>query len=132
MKLEMVVEWTIGTRERYDWKGGVLVARQPWGWELPPVNYGCIPRYFNPADQAELDAIWCDPTPVAPGVWLEGEVLGMVWVNDFDHKILLGQPGDLEKLDRVGLEAWFVGRDARITAAEEALAFIASLPAGSG
>jgi inorganic pyrophosphatase len=127
MKLTMVVEWTIGSRERYDWRDGALVARQPWGWELSPVNYGCIPGYFNPADRAELDAIWCDPVPIALGVWLEGEVLGMVWLSDLDHKILLGRPGDLEKLDRAGLEAWFVGREARIAAAEEALAIIASL-----
>ncbi|RIH85762.1 hypothetical protein Mterra_01621 [Calidithermus terrae] len=134
MKLRMVVEWTIGTRERYDWKEGALVPRRPWpeAWELPPVNYGCIPGYFNPADRVELDAIWCDPAPVAAGEWLEGEVLGMVWVGDCDHKILLGRPGDLEKLDRAGLEAWFVGREARIAPAEEALEFIAGLRRDGG
>jgi inorganic pyrophosphatase len=127
----MVVEWTLGTRERFDWKDGILVPQSrvwPLEWGLPPVNYGCVPGYWNPNDDAELDAITANPEPLKVGTKLTGDVLGMVWTNDIDHKIILGEPGDLERLDRVALEAWFVGRDVQLTDAEEALEFIRSLP----
>jgi inorganic pyrophosphatase len=124
----MIVEWAVGTRERYDWVKGELIPRPRWEWELPPVNYGCIPGYSNPADQAELDAIWADPKPIPPGTRLEGHLLGMIWVADGDHKILLGELGDLEKLNRTGLEEWFKGREPRFAPAEEALEFIRTLP----
>jgi inorganic pyrophosphatase len=127
----MVVEWMLGTRERFDWKNGVLIPQVrgwPLEWGLPPVNYGCIPGYWNPNDDAEIDAITANPVPLAVGTKLTGNVLGMIWTNDIDHKIILGEPGDLERLDRAGLEAWFVGRDARFMGEEDALEFIRSLP----
>lgn len=125
----MIVEWTRGSPDRHDWKNGLLIPRNPpWlaEWGLPPVNYGCIPGYLNPADGALLDAIWADPAPVAVGTRLEGQVLGMIWVNDLDHKIILGQ--SLGKLPLEALEQWFSGRGARLTGIAEALDFIASLP----
>ncbi len=91
------------------------------------MNYGLIPEYFNPADQAALDAMWARREPVAVGTWLEGEVLGMVWVKDGDHKIILRQPGSLETLDYEGLHKWFAGREPRFATAEEAIQFILSL-----
>jgi inorganic pyrophosphatase len=130
MRLEMIVEWSLGSPLRFDWDGQRLVPfNPPWQPErgLPPVNYGQIPHYFNPADQAALDAIWASQEPVAVGTRLEGEVLGMVWVKDGDHKIILGQPGSLETLDYEGLYTWFAGREPRFTTAEEAIHFILSL-----
>ncbi|WP_337867600.1 inorganic diphosphatase [Meiothermus sp.] len=130
MRLEMIVEWSLGSPRRFEWDGQKLVPYDPpWqpAWGLPPVNYGLIPEYFNPADQAALDAIWASREPVAAGTRLEGEVLGMVWVKDGDHKIILGQPGSLEALDHAGLYTWFVGRQPRFTTAEEAIQFILSL-----
>lgn len=50
----------------------------------------------------------------------------MVWVNDLDHKIILGD--NLEKLPTKELEAWFDGRNFRLAASDEALDFIDSLP----
>lgn len=129
MTLTMIVEWTGGSLERHDWKNGVLIPRDPpWPaeWGLPPVNYGCIPGYLNPADGAELDAIWADPAPVAVGTRLEGTVLGMIWVNDLDHKMILGD--SLERLPLEALNEWFTGREPRMTGRAEALDFIASLP----
>ncbi len=129
MKLKMVVEWSRGSLDRFDFKKGVLVPRDPpWPpqWGVPPVNYGCIPEYFNPNDQGQLDSIWADPIPIAVGTWLEGQVLGMIRVNDLDHKIILGE--SLEKLPIGELEAWFEGRDMRISSTQEALDFIATLP----
>jgi inorganic pyrophosphatase len=130
MKLKMIVEWSLGSPDRYDWDGQKLIPRDPpWPaeWGVPPVNYGMIPGYFNPADGGELDAVWASLESVPVGTWLEGQVLGMIWVNDLDHKIILGNAGNLQQLDYAGLEAWFVGREARFTNAEEALAFIHSL-----
>lgn len=131
VRLTMIVEWTAGTRERFDWKNGVLIPQArvwPLEWGLPPVNYGCIPDYWNPNDGAELDAITANPSLLAVGTKLTGNVLGMVWTNDTDHKIILGESKDLELLDWAGLEEWFAGRDARLTGAQEALEFIWSLP----
>lgn len=130
MRLKMMVEWSLGSPERYDWDGVRLVPRDPpWPveWGLPPVNYGMLPGYLNPADGCELDAVWAATEPIPAGTWLEGEVLGMIWVADLDHKIVLGLPGDLGRLDWDGLGTWFAGRDARMVGAEEAIAFVCSL-----
>lgn len=131
MRLKMIVEWSLGGLERYDWDGEKLIPRDPpWPaeWGLPPVNYGLIPGLLNPADQGELDAVWAGSEPIAVGTWLEGEVLGMIWLTDRDHKIILGRAGDFQQLDYTGLEAWFEGREMRFTGVEEAIGFILSLP----
>ncbi|GIW35053.1 hypothetical protein [Meiothermus sp.] len=130
MRLEMIVEWSLGSPLRFDWDGQRLVPRNPpWRaeWGLPPVNYGQIPGYFNPADQAALDAIWASREPVAVGRRLQGSVLGMIWLPDGDHKIILGEPHNLQNLDMDGLWAWFQGREPRLAEAEEAIAFVRSL-----
>ncbi len=130
MRLGMIVEWSLGSPLRFDWDGQKLVPRDPpWqpAWGLPPVNYGQIPEYFNPADRAALDAIWASREAVSVGTRLEGLVLGMVWIKDGDHKIILGPPGSLGNLDYLGLQAWFAGREPRFTTAEEAIQFILSL-----
>ncbi|MCS7068772.1 hypothetical protein [Meiothermus sp.] len=131
MRLSMLVEWSLGSPMRYDWDGQKLVPRDPpWRaeWGLPPVNYGQIPGYFNPADQAALDAIWASRQPIPAGSWLLGEVLGMVWLQDGDHKIILGEPSQLTNLDLAGLWAWFEGRGPRLAGPAEAIAFVRSLP----
>jgi inorganic pyrophosphatase len=127
----MLVEWSLGCVERYSWNGQCLVPREPpWRpeWGLPPVNYGLIPGYYNPADQDTLDAIWASNEPIPVGSWLEGQVLGMLWVRDGDHKIILGEPQGLQKLDLEGLWRWFEGRQPRLAKAEEAEAFMRTLP----
>ncbi len=135
MQLTMIVEWSLGSPLRFDWDGQTLVPRDPpWRaeWGLPPVNYGQIPGYFNPADQAALDAIWASREPLAAGSWLQGAVLGMIWLPDGDHKIILGEPQNPHNLDMDGLWAWFRGREPRLAGAEEAIAFIGSLPSLKG
>jgi inorganic pyrophosphatase len=130
MRLTMIVEWSLGSQQRFDWDGEKLIVKappRPAGWEVPPVNYGQIPGYLNPADGAALDAIWTGRQPAAPGALLEGEVLGMVWVNDGDHKIILGEPGSLKNLDQQGLDTWFAGREPRFVDAQDAIKFIKSI-----
>jgi inorganic pyrophosphatase len=130
MTLTMIVEWSLGSLERYNWDGEKLIPRNPpWPaqWGVPPVNYGLIPGYYNPTDGGELDAIWASSKPLEVGRWLEGEVLGMIWLNDNDHKIILGELGSLDQLDYQGLDQWFIGREPRFTSTEEALVFIQSL-----
>jgi inorganic pyrophosphatase len=111
----MLVEWSLGTAERYSWDGERLVPKEPpWRpeWGLAPVNYGLIPGYHNPADHDTLDAIWAGREPVPVGSWLEGEVLGMIWVSDLDLGVLW---------------QWFRKRQPRLASAEEAEAFVRSL-----
>lgn len=134
MTLTMIVEWSLGSLERFDWNGKNLLPRNPpWPpeWGVPPVNYGMIPGYKNPVDRGELDAIWASLIPIEAGTWLEGDVLGMIWLNDLDHKIILGKAGALDQLDYQGLEQWFVGRDPRFTDAKEVRAFVQSLDPNS-
>uniref|UniRef100_A0A7C3HXV9 inorganic diphosphatase n=2 Tax=Meiothermus ruber TaxID=277 RepID=A0A7C3HXV9_MEIRU len=130
MRARMLVEWSLGSADRYTWNGQCLVPREPpWQaeWGLPPVNYGLIPDCYNPADQGALDAIWANREPIPVGTWLEGQVLGMVWLCDGDHKIILGEPQNLPNLDLDALWRWFRGRQPRLTNADEAEAFIHSL-----
>ncbi|KZK16960.1 inorganic diphosphatase [Meiothermus taiwanensis] len=130
MRARMLVEWSLGTAERYSWDGERLLPKEPpWRpeWGLAPVNYGLIPGYYNPADQDTLDAIWAGKEPIPVGSWLEGEVLGMIWVSDGDHKIILGHPQNLSALDLGALWQWFKKRQPRLASAEEAEAFVRSL-----
>jgi inorganic pyrophosphatase len=126
----MIVEWSLGSLERFHWNGEKLIPRNPpWpaAWGVPPVNYGVISGYHNPADGGELDAVWASLQPIKVGSRLEGNVLGMIWLNDLDHKIILGRAGDLDQLDYQGLEQWFTGRDVRVSSAKEAIAFVRTL-----
>lgn len=120
----MVVEWTLGTLERFDWHEDRLLPRSPWPYEPLPLNYGSIPGYRNPADQAWVDALWTVPTAFAPGTWLEGEVQGMIWLADGDHKLLLGP--QLLNFPQEGLWRFFAARSPRLTHSFEAQAFLQS------
>ncbi|WP_135256075.1 inorganic diphosphatase [Thermus caldilimi] len=105
MRLRMVVEWSKGSPFRYAWKGGSLAlvaVDQP-----APVNYGLIPGLINPADGEEVDAVFLGP-PLSPGTEVEGEVVGMVWLTDGDHKILLEAQGQgPSPREAQELLAWF-------------------------
>ncbi|WP_233498203.1 hypothetical protein [Meiothermus sp. QL-1] len=127
----MIVEWSLGSPQRFHWDGQKLVPHDPpWqpGWGLPPVNYGLVPEYHNPADNAELDAVWAGQVAIPAGTVLTGEVLGMVWLEDGDHKLILGEPAQPWEMDLEGLLAWFAGRGPRLASKEEAVGFVQSLP----
>ncbi|MFC6590704.1 inorganic pyrophosphatase [Deinococcus lacus] len=118
-----VVEWTLGERERFIWRGrGVVFYRtEP---EAAPVNYGCLPALLNPADQAEVDAVWLGPAlPV--GQEVTAAPSGLLWLADGDHKVIFGS---LENADV--LLGWFPPeRGARLLddrAAEDWLAALVS------
>jgi inorganic pyrophosphatase len=100
----MVVEWSKGSPFRYAWKEGhlaLVAVDQP-----APVNYGLIPGLINPADGEEVDAVFLGP-PLSPGSEVEGEVVGMVWLLDGDHKLILANP-PAEVLPDLGpLLGWF-------------------------
>lgn len=130
MNLDIVVEWSRGSYQRYDWKDGLLIpVHKPWPseWGPPPVNYGLIPGLLNPADNAEVDAVW-PGEPIAVGTRLTDTLLGMVWLNDGDHKLILGNDDGLAALDEHELFRWFEGRAPRITSVDEAEVFLLSLP----
>ncbi|MFN4070116.1 MAG: inorganic diphosphatase [Thermus caldifontis] len=125
MRLSMVVEWSKGSPFRYAWKEGKLrlvAVDQP-----APVNYGLIPGLINPADGEEVDAVYLGP-PLPPGTHVEGEVLGMVWLLDGDHKLVLGGGPPPKAQELAPLLAWFSSkRQARFLGPGEAQAFLAGL-----
>lgn len=83
-----VVEWTAGTTDRFVWQGNRVV---PYRTEPrpAPVNYGCLPGTLNPADGAEVDAVWLGP-PLPVGSRPAGSPLGLLHLNDGDHKVVFG------------------------------------------
>ncbi|WP_240307562.1 inorganic diphosphatase [Thermus caldifontis] len=129
MRLSMVVEWSKGSPFRYAWKEGrlsLVAVDQP-----APVNYGLIPGLINPADGEEVDAVYLGPA-LPPGTQVEGEVVGMVWLADGDHKLLLGTeegkpgPGEVQEL-----LAWFhPGRNPRLLGPQEAWDWVSALLRG--
>ncbi|ACO46490.1 inorganic pyrophosphatase [Deinococcus deserti] len=119
-----VVEWTAGTKERFVWRSGRVIPLRTE--TLPaPVNYGCLPGVWNPADDAEADAVWLG-VPRTTGDQIEDVPTGLLYLDDGDHKVVFG-PLD-EGVE--ALLAWFPpGRGARLLDASAAQAWLANLPA---
>lgn len=121
-----VVEWTAGERERFVWRGGKVV---PYRTEpLPaPVNYGCLPGTLNPADAAEVDAVWLgEPLPLGTETHLAPS--GLLWLTDGDHKVIFGT-GAPASAGLSSLLAWFPPeRGAKVLDAAQAQAWLAGLP----
>ncbi|WP_456833348.1 inorganic diphosphatase [Deinococcus sp. UYEF24] len=116
-----IVEWRLGERERYVWRGGALVfyRTEP----LPaPVNYGCLPGTLNLADAAEIDAVWLGAAR-EPGEWVRGSPTGLLHLTDGDHKLIFGN------LELAGpLLDWFPPeRGARLLGPDEAWAWLVQL-----
>ena len=118
-----VIEWTAGTTERFIWQGGQI---QPYRTEPrpAPVNYGCLPGLMNPADDAEVDAVWLgDPQPV--GTLIQAAPAGLLHLADGDHKVIFG---DLRQC--AALLNWFPPeREAKLLRAAEAVTWLESLSA---
>ncbi|WP_288435110.1 inorganic pyrophosphatase [uncultured Deinococcus sp.] len=120
---EGVVEWTAGTRERLIWRGDRLepYCQEPWP---APVNYGCLPGTHNPADAAEVDAVWLG-APLPPGTRPCAVPTGLLHLADGDHKVIFGET---DGAGAAALLAWFPPeRGARLLGPAEAAAWLASL-----
>lgn len=130
-ELEGVVEWTRGTCERFVWRGGAeggevaAYRTEPWA---APVNYGCLPGTLNPADGAEVDAVWLGAAlPV--GTRVSAVPSGLLHLADGDHKVIFGNLEDHHGGDLLALLAWFgPERRVRLEGPAEAAAWLASLP----
>lgn len=86
--LSGIVEWRLGERERHVWRGKSLsfYRTEP----LPaPVNYGCLPGTLNPADGAEIDAVWLGEAREL-GEWIHATPSGLLHLADGDHKLVFG------------------------------------------
>nr|WP_229790013.1 inorganic diphosphatase [Deinococcus humi] len=128
---EGVVEWTAGTCERFVWQEGRVVPLRTEP-HAAPVNYGCLPGTHNPADNAEIDAVWLGPA-LNVGTVLEAAPLGLLWLLDGDHKVIFAADsrGQAEPELRARLLAWFPPeRGARLLVAAQAMAWLESLSAG--
>jgi ADP-ribosyl-[dinitrogen reductase] hydrolase len=102
VELEVLVEWSKGSEERYALKEGRLVLAKR---DRPaPVNYGFVPDLYNPADGEEVDAALLGP-PVPPGSRVRARLRGLLHLADGDHKLLLGEGEGEEALQ--ALLAWF-------------------------
>lgn len=116
-----IVEWTAGTRERFIWREGRL---DPYRTEPhpAPVNYGCLPGILNPADGAEVDAVWLgEALPI--GTSLQAVPTGLLHLADGDHKVIFGDPRGVQ-----GLLDWFPAeRGARLLGADEAERWLSAL-----
>lgn len=123
------MEWTAGTHERFVWQDGRLepLRTEP---HAAPVNYGCLPGTVNPADAAEIDAVWLGPALIV-GTVLEAKLLGLLWLLDGDHKaIFASEGGAADSESSAKLLAWFPPeRGARLLGAAEAEAWLRSLGA---
>nr|WP_169737011.1 inorganic diphosphatase [Deinococcus pimensis] len=119
-----MVEWRAGETRRSVWRAGevVFLRKEPW---RAPVNYGCLPGTLNPADDAEVDAVWLGP-PREVGETVEAEPTGLLWLADGDHKVVFG-----DTADAAPLLAWFPQeRGARLLSAGEAWAWLAEIGLG--
>ncbi len=115
------MEWRLGERERHVWRSESLVfyRTEP----LPaPVNYGCLPGTFNPADAAEIDAVWLGAAREL-GEWVCEPPNGVLYLTDGDHKLIFGS------LELAGpLLDWFPPeRGARLLGAVQAWVWLAEL-----
>ncbi|ALW88899.1 inorganic pyrophosphatase [Deinococcus actinosclerus] len=120
-----VVEWTAGQRERFVWRGGRL---EPLRIEArpAPVNYGCLPGTLNPADDAEVDAVWLGE-PLAVGTEREAVPAALLHLHDGDHKVIFSM-GPVQGAALQGLLAWFPPeRGATVQDAHAAQAWLESL-----
>lgn len=128
---EGVIEWTAGTRERFIWRAGQLEPLRTESWDAP-VNYGCVPGTLNPADDAEVDAVWLGgPLPV--GTRLTLAPAGLLHLHDGDHKVIFDArvPAPDSPLAGAAVQAlldWFPPeRGARLLSAGEAAAWLAGV-----
>ncbi|WP_221088592.1 inorganic pyrophosphatase [Deinococcus aquaedulcis] len=125
-----VVEWTAGTRERFVWRGAGL---EPLRTEplAAPVNYGCLPGTLNPADGAEVDAVWLGP-PRPAGEEIVDVPSGLLHLHDGDHKVIFGA-ADGAPQGLHALLAWFPPeRGAQVLGAEAAQTWLAQVTGDSG
>ncbi|WP_188969605.1 inorganic diphosphatase [Deinococcus aerolatus] len=129
------MEWTAGTRERFVWRASQLEALRTEP-HAAPVNYGCLPGTLNPADAAEIDAVWLGPA-LGVGTTPEAAPLGLLWLRDGDHKVIFAADvqarahAELQAL-QARLLAWFPPeRGARLLGHAEAVAWLHSLGAAT-
>lgn len=123
-RVRALVEWERGAHERHVLRAGELAFLRRER-QAAPVSYGCLPGVLNPADGAEVDAVF--PGDAALGTLGVFVVFGMLWLPDGDHKLLLGE-GKMAQDAAAAALAWFPPeRGAELRSAAEALAWLGTL-----
>lgn len=118
-----VVEWTAGQRERFVWSRDKLLLLRV-EQRAAPVNYGCLPGFWNGADEAEVDAVWLG-APLPVGKWVEAAPTGLLHLLDGDHKVIFGAVTNQDSRELLG---WFPPeRGARLLGPQAALEWLSGL-----
>ena len=122
--LRGVVEWRLGDSRRFIWRDGAIHFYRE-ETRPAPVNYGCLPGTLNPADGAEVDAVWLGP-PREVGEEVDAEPTGLLWLADGDHKVVFG-----DTAQAAALLAWFPpDRGARLLGVDEAVEWLSTITPG--
>jgi len=104
LKLSVTIEWSKGSRERWEWRRGAFACKRED--VVAPVNYGFLPGLINPADGEEVDAVVLGP-PLKAKTRVEAWLRGLPWLADGDHKLVLSPDGGKHNEDGAALLAWF-------------------------
>jgi len=104
LKLTVTIEWSKGSRERWEWRRGAFVYKRED--VVAPVNYGFLPGLINPADGEEVDAVVLGP-PLKAKTRVKAWLRGLLWLADGDHKLVLSPDGSDYPADEAALLAWF-------------------------
>lgn len=128
--VQVLVEWCKGEHRRDVWQAeqqSLVFLRQDD--TIAPVNYGCLPYTYNPADHAEIDVIVLG-APQARGTMGLWQPVGLVYLDDQDHKLLVAaDPTQDYSADVQAVLDWFPAqRGAHILEASAALSWLASMP----
>lgn len=104
--VEIVIEWSPGAPDRFEWFeatdsiGQVSASKSP-----PPEPYGCVPGALSPGDGELLDVFLLDRGPRTPGQRVRARLIGVLIRSDGDHKLLAVDPATSQTLDIAELPA---------------------------
>lgn len=103
--VEIMVEWTAGDPQRYEWDETVDAVHAVDDGRIPPEHYGCVPGALNPADGELLDVLLLRDPPRRPGERVTARLVGVLRRADGDHKLLAVDPRHHDLTDVAEVDA---------------------------
>jgi inorganic pyrophosphatase len=101
-----VIEIPKGSTNKIEWdrqRAVFMLDRVEPAIFVKPANYGFIPQTLD-EDGDELDTLVVTDEPLATGVWLSGNIIGMLNFEDdgeADHKIVVAPADDRQTDNRI-------------------------------